>query len=270
MRPWIMLAASIVVSTANAQPPKDAPTSGALIFDDEFDTLDLSRYTTSYPWGDRWIEEEQEVYVDPSYRGNGDNPLGLNPFSIVDGKLRIEAAIPAATAAHRLPRPYTSGVLTTYNSFVHRYGYFEIRAKVPAGKGYWPAFWLIPKKSSTPHPPEIDVVEVLGDRLHTLFVTAHWQNGHQRQFSVYVPDLSADFHRYGVLWTATNIAWYFDGERVAFMPTPAEHNQPMYLLLDLAVGGKWPGSPTQATKFPGYFLVDYIRVYEGKNDEYEK
>jgi beta-glucanase (GH16 family) len=80
-------------------------------------------------------------------------------------------------------------------------------------------------------------------------------------FKVTVPDQTVSFHRYGVLWNDEFVAWYFDGERIAYMATPADLHSPMYILLNLAVGGGWPGNPDSTTVFPGNFLIDYIRVY---------
>ena len=246
-------------------PPIDAPTNGSMTYDDEFQGIQLSKYNTAYHWGARWLNDgEQQVYVDPLYTGSTNVPLGLNPFSIVDGKLRIQAAIPDPVMTPYLQgQKYTSGILTTYNSFSQLYGYFEIRAKFPAGKGYWPAFWMIPK-GNMPKPPEIDIIEVLGDQLTSLFVTAHWNEqttAKSQGFDIKVPDMSADYHRYGALWTETHIAWYFDGKRVAYMTTPPDLHIPMYLLLNLAVGGKWPGSPGSTTVFPGNMFVEYIHAY---------
>jgi beta-glucanase (GH16 family) len=246
-------------------PPIDAPTNGSMIFDDEFQVLDLSKYNTAYHWGARWLNDgEQQVYVDPLYTGGGNVPLGLNPFSIVGGKLQIQVTIPdAPTMPYLQGQKYASGILTTYSSFTQLYGYFEIRAKFPAGKGYWPAFWMIPKGTMST-PPEIDIVEVLGDQLTSLFVTSHWNEqgkAKSKGFNITVPDMSADFHRYGALWTDTYIAWYFDGKRVAYTTTPPDLHSPMYLLLNVAVGGKWPGLPSSTTVFPGSMLVAYIRAY---------
>jgi beta-glucanase (GH16 family) len=82
-------------------------------------------------------------------------------------------------------------------------------------------------------------------------------------FAITVPDMSATFHRYGLLWTRDFVAWYFDGDLVADTTTPEDMHRPMYMLLNLAVGGNGtlPGRPDKSTKFPGNFLVDYIRVY---------
>jgi len=276
MRLWLAAGLLLFATAAQADvPPLEAPASGNLIFEDQFNRLDLSRYATSYPWGGRWLSHtskktgrivsEEEVYVDPSYTGTGDSPLGLNPFSIIDGKLRIEATIPHPGLAQRLPQKYTSGMLTTYHSFVHQYGYYEMRAKLPAGKGYWPAFWLIPTRISPPGegPAEIDVFEVLGDQVDILHVTAHWDRGKREQgFSLTVPDVSANFHRYGVLWTDQYIAWYFEGQRMAYITTPDDLKQPLYMIINLAVGGIWPGPPSPQTKFPGALIIDYVRVYD--------
>jgi len=76
-----------------------------------------------------------------------------------------------------------------------------------------------------------------------------------------VPDMSSDFHTYGVLWNESFVGWYFDGKRVAFTPTPADMHRPMYLLLNLAVGGSWPGAPDEQTQFPARMQVDYVRAY---------
>jgi beta-glucanase (GH16 family) len=115
-----------------------------------------------------------------------------------------------------------------------------------------------------PTPPDIDIVEVLGDQLTSLFVTAHWNEQSKAKshgFKIAVPDVSLDFHRYGALWTESHIAWYFDGKRIAYVTTPPDLHSPMYLLLNLAVGGRWPGSPNEATLFPGNMSVAYIRAY---------
>jgi serralysin len=250
---------------APTSPPLEAPTSGPMTFDDEFQVFDVLKYSTAYHWGARWLGNgEQQAYVDPSFTGSANVPLGLNPFSIANGGLHIQAAIAdAAVAPYLRGQKYTSGILTTYNSFTQLYGYFEIRAKLPAGKGYWPAFWMIPK-GIMPTPPEIDIVEALGDQLTSLFVTAHWNEQSKAKshgFKITVPDMSLDFHRYGALWTESQIAWYFDGKRIAYVATPPDLHSPMYLLLNLAVGGRWPGPPNQATPFPGDMLVAYIRAY---------
>jgi beta-glucanase (GH16 family) len=243
--------------------PQEAPTQGKVLFSDEFDSLNLQKYQTRFHWGQRWIADEQQVYVEPTCPKS--SMLGISPFSVSNGNLHIQADVASPTVQPFLHgQKYTSGLLTTYQSFRHLYGYFEINAKMPNGKGFWPAFWLLPD-TMMENPPEIDIFEVLGDRPNRLYQTVHWNDDtHHRskQFVTKGPDLSADFHRYGVLWNEAVIAYYFDGQKTATMPTPNDMHKPMYLLVNLAVGGNWPGSPDSSTVFPGVLIVDYIRVYD--------
>jgi beta-glucanase (GH16 family) len=179
---------------------------------------------------------------------------------------KIQASVPAPTVAPYLEgQKYISGLLTTYDSFSQLYGYFEIRAQIPIGKGFWPTFWLLPKVD-LPNPPEIDILEARGSEPTMLSLTVHYNLDSKpvmapSPFKVTVPDQTVGFHRYGVLWNDEFVAWYFDGQRIAYMATPADLHSPMYILLNLAVGGGWPGNPDSTTVFPGNFLIDYIRVY---------
>jgi beta-glucanase (GH16 family) len=208
---------------------------------------------------------EKQVYMDPEFGGSdGGTPIGINPFSIRDGKLRIEAK---PTPPEILPRvwglPYTSGLITSKFSFTQTYGYFEMRAKLPPGKGLWPAFWLLPVKQGWP--PEIDIMEVLGKDSHKLYTTViqkKFVNGSRvTQKATVVDDMSAGFHTYGASWQPDAIRWYFDDRQVAMAPTPAELNTPMYMLANLAVGGRWGGDPDGSTHFPAVMEIDFIRAY---------
>ncbi len=249
---------------AAAPPPSVAPTGWRLTFTDDFDTFDLARWQTEYPWGARYIKQgEMQMYVDPSYAGDTTSPLHLDPFSVRDGVLTIRADLPPPDAVlHLQGQQYTSGLITTYGSFSQLYGYFEMRARLPKGRGLWPAFWLLP--TSRTWPPEIDVMEVLGHQTTIYYGTVHMRARHGRDkvgFELHVPDLSTDFHQFGVLWTPEVVAWYFDGTRLASTATPSDMHTPMYILINLAVGGQWPGSPDNETKFPADMQIDYVRVY---------
>lgn len=140
---------------------------------------------------------------------------------------------------------YRSGLITTQNLFTQRHGYFEMRAKLPAGRGLWPAFWLLPAGGGWP--PEIDVMEVLGHEPDTLHTSVHWtQGGHKSTIQrIRVTDMSLGFHSFAVSWQPEVISWFFDGQEVARTPTPKELTEPMYLLANLAVDGKgsWLGPP---------------------------
>lgn len=255
-------------STCHSQalPPANAPTNWKLTFHDEFDTLDLSRWNTTFATGDRYLggQGEQEMYVDPAYTGDTEAPLGLNPFSVSNGILTVQADHPRPQIrSHLQGQEYTSGLLTTADHFTQLYGYFEIRAKYPVGQGLWPGFWMLPADKSWP--PEIDIVELRGDEPKTLYLTVHYQtpgNSHEKVgFHPTVQDVSAAFHVYGVLWSPDYIAWYVDDRRVAYTTTPDDVKKPMYLLIQLAVSGDWPGTPNEKTKFPAKMEIDYVRAH---------
>jgi beta-glucanase (GH16 family) len=241
-------------------------------FVEEFDELSLrfgdeGRWSTVFPWGARVIADNEEIqtYVDPEFSGAGPEPLGLNPFRIDDGHLVISAwPVEKADRKHfGKEARYASGLLTTFGVFAQKYGYFEMRGKVPAGKGLWPAFWLLPETLGWP--PEIDVVEVIGSDPTELHMSVHTQeDGRYRGDTVTnrVTDMSDGFHVFGMLWLPESITWFFNGVRQTTMPTPKDMNDPMFLLVNLAVGGKWAGSPNRETRFPAEFVIDYIRAYE--------
>ena len=248
-------------------------------FDDEFNSLSLynsstgtGTWKTSFlsgsqtganSWSSRTLapNNEQEIYVDPNYAGNGTTALGLNPFSINNGVLTITASkTPTQDLAALNNYQYASGLLTTEKSFTQTYGYFEIRAELPAGQGVWPAFWMLPADGSWP--PELDVMEQIGGS--SVFETSHYPTASggatATAFSTYVPGNTTGFHTYGVLWTPTTLSWYVDGVEVASAPTPADMNKPMYMLVNLAVGGNWPGSPP-SNFTSAQMEVDYVRAY---------
>lgn len=263
--PAAILAAAVVAALPQ---PGRAQIAGRgdlrMVFEEQFERLDLrtpdhpdGRWDTRFHFGGRTLPTngELELYVDPEFLG-----LGLNPFAAGPGALTISADRAPRDLLGKLDgHPYISGLLTSQHSFAQTYGYFEIRARLPAGKGLWPAFWLLPV--SREWPPEIDVFEVLGDNPRRLYMTVHSTRAKTAGFDALVADMSADFHDYGVLWTRETIAWYFDGRRMAATATPADLHQPMYLLINLAVGGRWPGSPDEATRFPATMRVAHVRAF---------
>jgi len=199
---------------------------------------------------------ELQLYVDQDIMGTRGS-LGLNPFSLRDGVLEI-TAVPTPSELRPLLNNYAymSGVITTQPSFSQTYGYFEMRAKLPRGKGLWPAFWLLPMDQSWP--PEIDVMESIGDPSQ-VFVTTHSKMtkapGFERRIA---PD---EFHTFAVSWDERDVIWYIDGEEAGRHATPADMHKPMFMLANLAVGGNWPGRPDANTRFPATYEIDYIRAY---------
>ncbi|MBV9406336.1 MAG: glycoside hydrolase family 16 protein [Acidobacteriaceae bacterium] len=206
---------------------------------------------------------EKQIYVDPGFRGTAEKPFGINPFRIADGALEIVAdKAPDDIVPSIWNYRYTSGLITSQHSFSQLYGVFEIKARMPNGRGLWPAFWLLPVDHSWP--PEIDVLEVLGHEPTVLHTNAHSKASGKHTDTptvVHVPDTSATFHTYAVDWEKDEIKWYFDGVEVAHASTPADMHKPMYLLANLAVGGNWPGNPDASTQFPAVFAIKWIRAY---------
>jgi beta-glucanase (GH16 family) len=206
---------------------------------------------------------ELEIYADANFRGTARSPLGLNPFRVVNGVLEISAVpVPEDVRPLTWNRQYASGLITTRHSFAQQYGVFEMRARLPKGRGLWPAFWLLPPSGAWP--PEIDILESIGGDSYTLYTSWHSleTNSHTTEtIETKVPDLSADFHTYALEWTKEDIKWFFDGIEVASRSTPADMHRPMYILANLAVGGGWAKEPDASTKFPAIFAIDWIRVY---------
>jgi beta-glucanase (GH16 family) len=245
----------------------------SLTFSDEFtgSYLNTSVWGTKYWWGGRSLASNGELqyFADRSTTVIQKYPQ-LDPFRITadpsetgDGILTITANVsPNTKLTDGLP--YVSGLINTYGTFSQTYGYFEISAKVPSGQGLWPAFWLLPQSGNWP--PEIDVLELLGQDPSTYYVGAHWSDASgdhafdTRPVSTGI-DLSQDFHSYGTMWTADSLTFYLDGNEVCTMQNPTGMDEPMYLLAGLAVGGNWPGAPDETTRFPAQFQIDYIRAW---------
>jgi Ca2+-binding RTX toxin-like protein len=236
-----------------------------LTFRDEFDSLSLQSgggtWRTSF-WdgeGGRSLASngELQVYMDEAYLG-----LGVNPFSVQDGILNIHADTASADVQAETGYDYTSGMLSSRDSFTQTYGYFEIKCQMPEGQGTWPAFWMLPADGSWP--PELDVVEALGSDSSTYFMTAHSNSTGEHTktgFTSWVGDITDGMHSYGVLWTPDELVWYVDGAEVFRTATPADMHQPMYMVTNLAIGGVLPGAPD--SDFSGADLkIDYIRAYQ--------
>jgi beta-glucanase (GH16 family) len=240
-------------------------------FEEPFDTLSVWNETDSSGlWRTRYIWEretiinnEQQFYIDPVEQGE-------SPFSIDEGILSIEAKpTPRALRGVVSGQPYVSGVLTSEKSFSQKYGRFEVLAQVPAGQGLWSAFWLLPSFQQWPEGvavlPEIDVMEHLGNQPDTYHTTLHTnQSGalssHPFEHTLNI-DLTSAYHLYSVVWTPESVSWYLDRAWKASYPTPRDFTRPVHFLLNLAVGGNWPGSPDATTEFPARFNIDYVRAW---------
>ena len=251
-----------------------------MTFDGEFNSLSLYNPTTgqgvwktNYGSGAQAVSgaqsyssrtltnnAEQEIYVDPTYQGTSSTALGLNPFSISNGILTITASkAPSNDVQYLDGYKYTSGLLTTQDSFSQLYGYFEIKAELPQGQGVWPAFWLLPSNGTWP--PELDAFEAIGgDKIYQTTHTDSTGTATAVGFTTDVPGLSSGFHTYGVLWSPTTIGYYIDGVEVASMATPSDMNTPMYMLVDLALGGSFPGNVSSSFT-SAQMEIAYIHAY---------
>jgi beta-glucanase (GH16 family) len=213
---------------------------------------------------------EQEIYVDPLYRGLSDRkPLGLNPFKHENGVLKIVASrTPPEMLDDLFGNPYISGVLTTAGWFEQLYGYFEIEAKLPYGQAVWPAFWLLP--SDTSWPPEIDVFEGRGQVHGQFAMSTHWTDpgtGKQKTCSVEknIPDIDTAFHKYGVLWQPEGITYLIDRVPVYQIPSPPGFDKPMYMLVNIAIGSTVMhnvGRVTDGTPNPVVMSIKQLSAYK--------
>lgn len=232
-----------------------------LTFSEKFDELDVS------PWGPntRWIAHTPWAgdFGDARF---ADPMKGIFPFTIDNGMLRIEAR-------KNKDGKWESGLLASADGngrgFSQQYGYFEMRAKLPKGKGVWPAFWLHtiqdPKAKSK---VEIDVMEFYGHDPRTYQTSVHtWQLAPSEAASdsgpgtfVNVPanSLSDDFNTYGVLVRPSEVIFYLNRTEVWRTETPPALDRPLLVLVNLALGSGWPIAETPN---PSYMFVDYIRVY---------
>lgn len=236
-----------------------------MIFDDEFNgtSLDRSKWTTCYfnftvGNGCDHNQGELELYQ-------------LDEVLVNNGVLTLRAEKRTVKAANGKTYNYTSGMISSGPAndssparFSFKYGYMEMRAKIPAGKGIWPAFWTLPTDLSWP--PEIDVFEILGDAPNLIHMHYHYGNNGDSGGEWTGPDFSGDWHTYAVDWEPNAIVWYVDGiERRRYTDAANITNKPMYLIANLAVGGDWPGSPDSTTPLPASYQIDYIRVWQKAN-----
>lgn len=241
-----------------------------LVWSDEFDgtALDLSKWSYEIGNGQNgWGNNELEYYTNRSQN-----------VSVSGGYLAITAQKENYSGFN-----YTSARIKTQGKFSFRYGKVEARIKLPYGNGMWPAFWMLGDNISTvgwPSCGEIDIMEMIGgigigntgtelsDSI--VYGTLHWnQNGHVQsggKTSLKSGRFADDFHLFGVIWTPQVIKFYVDSTiyyQVDITPAwMSAFQKNFFIILNLAVGGNWPGSPNSATVFPQTMLVDYVRVYQ--------
>ena len=196
---------------------------------------------------------------------------------IEDGRLVLSALKQDTTRPDGTTRHYTSARVFTHGIFSQTYGRFEASIKMPLGKGIWPAFWMLGDDVGTigwPKSGEIDIVENIGEPTlsHSTIHGPGYSGDKGPTKAFTLPEgqrVDTAFHLYAVEWAPNDIKFFLDHHLVAER-TPADlpagatwvYNHPFFLLLNLAVGGDWPGNPDSSTTFPQQMLVDYVRVYK--------
>ncbi|HLZ12678.1 MAG TPA: glycoside hydrolase family 16 protein [Candidatus Acidoferrum sp.] len=253
-------------------PSPIASTAGfVLAWSDEFNGADGST-PDSTKWtydlgGGGWGNKELETYTNRAVNAQ-----------IKNGNLVITAQKETFTGADGIAREYTSARLKTQNLFAQAYGRFEARIKIPAGQGMWPAFWMLGNDIAAtgwPKSGEIDIMENIGREPGMVHGSLHGPSSaaptSDETSTVTLPgnaNFADDFHVYAVEWEPAEVRFYVDANNYATFKKaewPANgtwvFDHPFFILLNVAVGGNWPGSPDATTQFPQQMLVDYVRVY---------
>ncbi len=249
-------------------PENSVYTEKDLVWHDEFDGDSLNKKDWNFEFhAPGWVNSELQKY--------DDSPE--NTY-VKDGCLVIQALKKGSS--------YSSGRVNTCNKRDFMYGRFEARLKVPSGKGFLPAFWMMPTNEGFygqwPKCGEIDIMEVLGNQTDTQYGTLHFGEPHtqkQKMVKSTGKDFSEDFHVFACEWDPGEFRFYVDGKLFftendwftksgsTEKPYPAPFNQKFYVILNLAVGGNWPGNPDSSTRFAenARLVVDYVRVYQKKS-----
>jgi beta-glucanase (GH16 family) len=271
--PALVLGFSLLPISLFAEEAKPEQNEWKLVWQDEFNEPKLSLHKWNALTREHSKHTELQFYVpDDAY--------------IENDCLRLRSRKRDYGTQH-----YTSGRVDTRGKFAPIYGRFEVRAKLPRGKGMWPAHWLYPQDRNwamerlmaetvaagnerlipeeRPWYSEIDIMEFLGHEPGVLYGTLHYHtfDGQKKSTSgtwKSDTDYTADFHLYALEWEPNEIRWYIDGELIHSTHEGIPHT-PHYLILNTAVGGAWPGNPDETTAFPQYHDIDYVRVYEREN-----
>lgn len=293
----ISLLASLPVLLLGGPRADDPPAARwKLVWSDEFDGKEIDRTKWDFEVGNGFYNYDANQWIS----GWGNNELQYytrepeNAF-VKDGMLHIRAIKESLHGCG-----YTSARLKTKKRdggalFAKKYGRFEFRAKLPTGKGIWPALWMLPqddKYGPWAASGEIDIMEARGHEpnkvLGTLHFGSRWPANAHAGKDYILPDNGtiADFHVYALEWEPGEIRWYVDGKQASkqsfwwssgkrdggkgiaptreadLHPWPAPFDQPFYIVMNLAVGGRFPGNPDKTTAFPAEMIVDHVRAYD--------
>lgn len=252
MRKILILTLLFIAFLTQANPWK-------LIWSDEFNN-------PGHPDSTKWIYETGRNY---------NNELQFYTYQrlsnacVKNGHLLI-----IAQKEHYKGAKYTSAKISTYNKFHFQYGKIEARIKFQSRKGIWPAFWMLGQNYNTIGSPkcgEIDIMEHINNekKIHTAM---HWDKNGLVSFENSIKYDIKQYHTYGIEWDENSIKWfvdgksYFEGKISKSRNNSDEFHQPFYIILNIAVGGNWPGKPYFFSSFPDTMLVDYVRVFKKSNN----
>ena len=237
----------------------------SMVWSDEFNQTSLDMNSWNYETGGYWFNNEIQYY-----RG------GTANTALQNGKLVI-----TAKKETYQNREHTSARLTTEGKVEYKYGRIDVRAKLPKGQGIWPAIWMLGDDMSSvgwPACGELDMMELLGHEPHKIHGSINygpqgnsWAHTKTTSYSLPVSegDFSDKYHVFSVLWEENSIKYYVDDNLYAtYNPNNIaggqawRFNHPFFFILNIAVGGDWPGNPDQTTVFPQQMLIDYIRIFQ--------
>ena len=245
----------------------DIPEGYTLVWSDEFkgSSIDLNNWDyetgdgTDYGLPAGWGNNEKQIYT-----ASADNS------SITT---REGSSVLTITAMEDGLGGYTSARLTTKGRFSARFGRIDVRAKMPAGKGLWSAIWMLGENSGQidwPGCGEVDIAEVLGHEPSVSYSTLHYTNGDKKHGENQLVRESADndfsqaYHVFSLVWWPDSISFMLDGMESQQIPIESDMKEflrSFYLIMNVAVGGNWPGDPDQTTIFPQSRMIDYVRVF---------
>jgi beta-glucanase (GH16 family) len=267
-RRTVLLAILLVIGSAS--PPVFSQcalvTNCTLVWSDEFDGTAVDTNKWEFMIGDG------SAYGIPGWGNNELQFYTANNATLANGALTITAREEAMGGLN-----YTSARLRTLNKGDWTYGRFEMRARLPVGQGMWPAFWMlssVPDYGGWAASGEIDIMESIGSNPEQIFGTLHYggefpDNVYSGSGTFLPAGTAQDWHEYAIEWQLGEIRWYLDDQLYATQnnwystaaPFPAPFDVNFHLLLNLAVGGNFPGNPDGTTVFPQAYVIDYVRVY---------
>jgi beta-glucanase (GH16 family) len=269
----LMILLVVVLAVGGVAAGAQAVASEKLVWSDEFSGPSVVPNPANWKYevgGDGWGNHELEYYCAPTTAATPCDASQPNAAVRGDGYLHISAMRNAAGQ-------WTSARMITRGLYSFQYGRVEARIKIPAGEGVWPAFWALSDNGQWPAGGELDIMENIGKEPTIIHGSIHGTGFIGEPLGTAfkltpLADFAGGFHTYGLIWSPGKIQYYVDDPAHPYATyTPANlpagavwpfDGSHFYLLLNLAIGGGWPGPPNAATPSPSEMLVDYVRVYQ--------